>query len=115
MKFTGSYAVSGDIALMKTEQLVVDHFNEAFAIRGLDLLLCKTVDVTNGLWLAHFLPNHGRAVRRPTGENSVIFNPNVLANPRNNCQLTYRLEGQEIVVEKQPGIPWVTVDVTALS
>jgi hypothetical protein len=44
-----------------------------------------------------------------------IFNPNVLSNPRKNCQLTYRLEGQEIVAEKQPGVLWVTVDVTALS
>lgn len=56
-----------------------------------------------------------QSVRRPTGENVVIFNPNVLSNPRNNCQLTYRLEGQEIVVEKQPGVPWVTVDVTDFS
>ena len=56
-----------------------------------------------------------QSVRRPAGENLVIFNPTVLSNPRNHCQLTYRLEGQEIVVEKQPGVPWVTVDVTDFS
>jgi hypothetical protein len=32
----------------------------------------------------------------------VIFNPDVLSNPRFNCQLTYRLEGDQIVIEKQP-------------
>lgn len=28
------------IAFVKTEQLVLDHFNESFAIWGLDLFLC---------------------------------------------------------------------------
>lgn len=34
-----------------------------------------------------------QSVRRPAGENVVIFNPGVLANPRHACQLSYRLEG----------------------
>ena len=45
---------------MKTEQLVLDHFNESFAIRGLDLFLCKAVDVTDGLWLAQLFSHHSR-------------------------------------------------------
>ena len=56
-----------------------------------------------------------QSVRRPAGENLVIFNPGVLSNPRLNCPLTYRLDGQQIVVEKQPGVPWVTLDVADFS
>ena len=43
-----------------------------------------------------------RSVRRPDGENVAIFNPDVLSNPRLNCQLTFRLNNDQIVVEK-PG------------
>ena len=49
------------------------------------------------------------SVRRPAGENQVIFNPAVLSNPRHHCHLTYRLEGGLVVVEKQPGMPWITL------
>lgn len=49
------------------------------------------------------------SVRRPAGENLAIFNPAVLSNPRHHCQLTYRLQGGQIVVEKQPGAAWVTL------
>ena len=56
-----------------------------------------------------------QSVRRPAGENLAIFNPGVLSNPRHNCQLTYRLDGQQIVVEKQLGVPWLTLDVANLS
>ncbi len=56
-----------------------------------------------------------QSVRRPAGENLAIFNPGVLSNPRHNCQLTYRLDGQQIVVEKQLGVPWVTLDVANFS
>lgn len=55
-----------------------------------------------------------QSVRRPVGENLAIFNPAVLSNPRHNCQLTYRLDCQQIVVEKQPGVPWIVVDVAQL-
>jgi RES domain len=55
-----------------------------------------------------------RSVRRPAGENVAIFNPGVLSHPRHNCQLTYRLEGEKIVVEKQPGAAWITLDVAGL-
>lgn len=56
-----------------------------------------------------------QSVRRPAGENLIIFNPGVLSNPRHNCQLTYRLDGQQIVVERQLGVPWVTLDVANFS
>ena len=42
----------------------------------------------------------------------VVFNPDMLSNPRHNCQLTYRLEGEHIAVEKQPGVVWIILDVT---
>jgi len=52
-----------------------------------------------------------QSVRRPAGANVAIFKPNILSNPRHNCQLTYRLEGDQIVVEKQSGAEWVKLDV----
>lgn len=55
-----------------------------------------------------------QSVRRPAGENLAIFNPAVLSNPRHNCQLTYRLEDGQIVVEKQPGATWITLSAAGL-
>lgn len=55
-----------------------------------------------------------KSVRRPGGDNVVIFNPGVLSNPRNTCQLTYRLDGGQIVVEKRKGVAWLTLDVAGL-
>ena len=52
-------------------------------------------------------------VRRPDGENLAIFNPVVLSNPRPHCQLTYRLDGDQIAVEKHPGVAWMTLDVAS--
>lgn len=52
-----------------------------------------------------------QSVRRPAGENFVIFNPTVLAHPKQTCQLTYRLEANRIVVEKHLGKAWLTLDV----
>lgn len=54
------------------------------------------------------------SARRPGGENFVVFNPAVLSNPRHCCQLTYRLEGEVIAVEKQVGESWLQIDVAAL-
>lgn len=51
-----------------------------------------------------------QSVRLPAGENLTIFNPAVLSNPRYNCQLTYRLQGGQIVVEKQSGATWITLN-----
>jgi hypothetical protein len=50
------------------------------------------------------------SVRRPAGLNVAIFNPGVLSNPRHQCQLSYRLHQGTLVVEKQPGTPWITLD-----
>ena len=44
--------------------------------------------------------------------NVAIFNPAVLSNPRLGCQLTYRLAGERIVVEKSPGTAWMSVALT---
>jgi hypothetical protein len=55
-----------------------------------------------------------QSVRRPNGENFAIFNPAVLANPREISQLTYRLDGNSIIVEKQVGKTWMTLDVNEL-
>lgn len=52
-----------------------------------------------------------RSVRRPDGENLAVFNPGVLSNPRQNCTLTYRLDGDDIRVEKEPGVAWLTLSV----
>ena len=49
------------------------------------------------------------SVRRPNGENVAIFNSNVLSNPRHDCHLTYWLEDNRIVVEKDPGRSWITI------
>ena len=51
------------------------------------------------------------SVRRPAGQNLAIFNPAVLSNPRHDCQLTYRLQGDRIAVEKRPGVTWITLAV----
>jgi hypothetical protein len=56
-----------------------------------------------------------RSVRRPAGENTAVLNPAVLSNPRQNCQLTYRLERERIVVEKQPEVAWLTLDTASFS
>ena len=56
-----------------------------------------------------------QSVRRPVGENVAIFNADVLSNPRHNCQLSYRLEDEQIVVEKQTGEAWIKLGVASFS
>jgi len=48
------------------------------------------------------------------GENYVVFNPAVLSNPRFNCQLTYRLDGDRVRVEKSAGRTWFQIPITGL-
>ena len=55
-----------------------------------------------------------RSVRHPDGENLAIFNRAVLSNPRHSCQLTYHLNADQIMVEKQPGVTWFAIDTRAL-
>lgn len=51
-----------------------------------------------------------KSVRNIKGENYVILNPAVLSNPRHQCLLTYRLEHNRIIVEKQQGTAWVEIN-----
>lgn len=55
-----------------------------------------------------------QSVRRLDGENVAIFNPVVLSNPRHYCQLMYRLEETQVVVEKSPGKAWITIPLASL-
>ena len=54
------------------------------------------------------------SVRHAAGQNYVVLNPDVLSTPQHNCQLTYRLDGERIVVEKQPGVAWMEIATAAL-
>ena len=54
------------------------------------------------------------SVRWSEGENYVVFNPDVLSNPRFNCQLTYRVDGGDVVVEKGVGEVWMVMPVLEL-
>jgi hypothetical protein len=49
------------------------------------------------------------SVRHHLGQNYAILNPDVLSSPRNHCQLTYRLDDDRIVIEKQLGITWIEI------
>ena len=42
------------------------------------------------------------------------MNPAVLSNPRFFCQLTYRVDGPRIVVEKTPGQAWMRIETASL-
>jgi hypothetical protein len=50
------------------------------------------------------------SVRHAPGQNYAVLNPGVLSNPQPLCKLTYRLQGQNITVEKQPGEAWMQID-----
>lgn len=52
------------------------------------------------------------SARRRGGENYAVFNPAILSNPRHCCQLTYRLDGNRIRVEKTPGETWLEIPVS---
>ena len=52
-----------------------------------------------------------QSVRSPAGESVAVFNPAVLSNPGLVCQLTYRLNGSKIEVEREPGTIWHSLDV----
>ena len=54
------------------------------------------------------------SVRYAPGCNYAVLNPGVLSNPRQYCQLSYRLEGHRIIVEKQPGQVWMDIVTEAL-
>jgi hypothetical protein len=54
------------------------------------------------------------SVRYFGGQNNAVFNPVASSNSRFNCQLTYRLDGQRIVVERQPGVLWMEIPITEI-
>ena len=51
------------------------------------------------------------SARQPGGQNYAILNPAVLSNPRSLCQLTYALSDGRVVVQKQPGVAWMEIEV----
>jgi len=55
-----------------------------------------------------------QSVRRPDGENIAVFNAAVLTNPREIGHLTYKLDRDSIIVEKQAGKTWLTLEVKEL-
>jgi|GEM_PF-5919025 len=59
MELTGPEAITGDVAFMQAEQLVVDHLNESFTICCVNPLLCKTIDVADCQWFTQPLAYHG--------------------------------------------------------
>lgn len=103
------YSVACDAALLDFRSAVAKHLD---LLHPSNYTLCQSV---GGRINREGHPGLlTKSVRRPAGENVAIFNSDVLSNPRHNCHLTYRLAGSKIVVEKQPGVTWITLDVTSL-
>ena len=52
------------------------------------------------------------SARYAKGHNTVVFNPNILSQPRHECLLTYRFigQGQPVLVEKTQGKVWMRID-----
>ena len=49
------------------------------------------------------------SARHQGGVNYAVLNHNVLSSPRPHSQLTYRLHGQTITVEANPGVPCMEI------
>jgi len=104
-----SYEVSCDAALVDLRPLATTHSG----------LMHKT-DYSTAQSVGARLHREGHpglvtaSVRHAAGQNYVVLNPDVLSNPRHHCQLSYRLEGHRIVIEKQPGVAWMEIDTAAL-
>ena len=49
------------------------------------------------------------SVRHQGGINYAVMNPNILSNPRPHSQLIYRLHGQSITIEQNPGVPCMEI------
>lgn len=48
---------------------------------------------------------------RCDGDNYAVLNPAVLSDPRHHCYLTYRLERDWVVVERESGSTWMRIAV----
>ena len=104
------YAVACDAALLDFRAASTKHSD---LVHPTDYSFCQSVGAR-----IHREGHPGLltpSVRRSAGENVVIFNPAVLSNPRLKCPLTYRLEGGQIMIEKQPGVAWITLAVASFS
>ena len=104
------YTVACNAALLDFRKASVEHVD---LLHPSDYAFCQSVGAR-----IHREGHPGLltpSVRRPDGENVAIFNPDVLSNPRLNCQLTYRLQGDLIVVDKEPGVAWITLAATSFS
>ena len=104
------YAVACNAALLDLRKSAEDHPD---LLHPTDYAFCQSVGSR-----IHREGHPGlltQSVRRPAGENVAIFNADMLSNPRHHCQLTYRLEGDRIVVENQPGVAWLKLDVASRS
>ncbi len=103
------YSVACDAALLDFRQATPDYP---------ELLQPADYGVTHAVGARIHREGHPglliQSARRPIGENFAIFNPGVLSNPRLGCQLTYRLDGERILVEEQPGAVWFSLDATKL-
>jgi hypothetical protein len=100
------YAVACGAALLDFRAVTADHPN---LLHPADYSFAQTVGAR-----IHREGHPGlliQSVRRHHGENVAVFNPDVLSNPRLKCQLTYRLDGGQIFVERSAGKAWVKLDV----
>lgn len=103
------YAVTCAAALLDFRPLVIDYPD----------LLHKT-DYTVAQSVGARIHREGHpglvipSVRYPQGENYVVMNPAVLSNPRFHCQLTYRVDGPRIIVEKTVGKTWMVIQTADL-
>ncbi len=103
------YSVACDAALLDLRQVVHDY-----------PALAHKTDYTEAQSVGARIHREGHpgllvpSVRYVGGENYAVFNPVALSNPRLNCQLTYRLDGQRIAVERQPGVTWMEIPITEI-
>lgn len=99
------YSIKCDAALLNLQDV---HQQHPDLVHPSDYSFCQSVGAR-----VHREGHPGmltQSVRHPKGQNLAIFNPNVLSNPRHHGQLTYRLDAEQITVEKQPGVVWFTLD-----
>ena len=98
------YQVTCDAALLDFRKAAIDHG---------DLLHPSDYTLTQSVGGRIHREGHPglviQSVRRPEGENFAIFNPVVLSNPRQHCQLTYRLADDQLTIERERGVSWLTI------
>ena len=103
------YSVSCNAALLDFRKLSTDHPD---LLHKTDYAYAQSVGAR-----IHREGHPGLVIpsaRWPEGENYVVFNPDVLSAPQFNCQLTYRLKGRTIAVEKKPGETWMRIATAGL-